>query len=49
VLDLKEESLHGSLQDPMLGLIESVKEVVVRFSDAISFALGSPLLGIWTR
>jgi (S)-3,5-dihydroxyphenylglycine transaminase len=45
VLDLKEESLHGSLQDPMLGLIESVKEVVVRFSDAISFALGSPPLG----
>jgi (S)-3,5-dihydroxyphenylglycine transaminase len=45
VFDLKEESLHGSLQDPVLRLIESVKEVAARFPDAISFALGSPHLG----
>jgi (S)-3,5-dihydroxyphenylglycine transaminase len=45
MLELKEESLHGSLQDPILGLIESVKEIAARFPDAISFALGSPYLG----
>jgi (S)-3,5-dihydroxyphenylglycine transaminase len=44
VLDLNEESLHGSLQDPVLGSIESVKEVASRFPEAISFALGSPYL-----
>jgi (S)-3,5-dihydroxyphenylglycine transaminase len=44
VLDLNEESLHGSLQDPVLGSIELVKELAARFPQAISFALGSPRL-----
>ena len=44
MLDLNEEFLHGSLQDPVLGFIETIKKIGTRFPDAISFALGSPSL-----
>lgn len=42
VPELDQESLHQSLQEPVLGSIEFVKEITARFPDAISFALGAP-------
>lgn len=44
MVDLSEQSLHRSLQDPVLESIEAVKEIAARFPDVISFALGSPYL-----
>jgi (S)-3,5-dihydroxyphenylglycine transaminase len=37
-------SLHGSLQDPVLGSISFLNEIMSRFPDAISFAPGAPHL-----
>ncbi|MFS8197592.1 PLP-dependent aminotransferase family protein [Streptomyces sp. CWNU-52B] len=40
--DLYAEDLHGSLQDPVLGAIGFLNEVMGRHPDAISFAPGAP-------
>ncbi|MCD9194303.1 aminotransferase-like domain-containing protein [Streptomyces albireticuli] len=41
---LDESALHGSLQDPVLGSISFLNEVMGRYPDAISFAPGAPRL-----
>ncbi|MGW5868854.1 aminotransferase-like domain-containing protein [Streptomyces sp. NPDC055239] len=40
--DLYEADLHGSLEDPVLGAIGFLNEVMGRHPDAISFAPGAP-------
>ncbi|WP_432108229.1 PLP-dependent aminotransferase family protein [Streptomyces sp. AA1529] len=40
--DLRAADLHGSLQDPVLGAIGFLNEVMDRHPDAISFAPGAP-------
>ncbi|MFE9363424.1 PLP-dependent aminotransferase family protein [Streptomyces sp. NPDC006978] len=40
--DLRAADLHGSLQDPVLGAIGFLNEVMGRHPDAISFAPGAP-------
>ncbi|MEU2690007.1 PLP-dependent aminotransferase family protein [Streptomyces hygroscopicus] len=40
--DLYVRDLHGSLQDPVLGSIGFLNEVMGRYPDAISFAPGAP-------
>ncbi|GDY51937.1 hypothetical protein SVIO_025600 [Streptomyces violaceusniger] len=40
--DLDARDLHGSLQDPVLGSIGFLNEVMSRHPDAISFAPGAP-------
>lgn len=40
--DLHAADLHGSLQDPVLGAIGFLNEVMARHPDAISFAPGAP-------
>ncbi|MFE3741856.1 PLP-dependent aminotransferase family protein [Streptomyces sp. NPDC059134] len=40
--DLYAQDLHGSLQDPVLGTIGFLNEVMSRHPDAISFAPGAP-------
>ncbi|MBF8175197.1 PLP-dependent aminotransferase family protein [Streptomyces olivaceus] len=40
--DLSAADLHGSLQDPVLGAIGFLNEVMDRHPDAISFAPGAP-------
>src|SRR5690606_40289165 len=39
---LAPSSLHGSLQDPLLGSMDFLNEVMSRFPEAISFAPGAP-------
>ncbi|MFJ8464550.1 aminotransferase-like domain-containing protein [Streptomyces swartbergensis] len=43
VLDRAE--LHGSLQDPVLGSVTFLNEIMARYPEAISFAPGAPNLG----
>ncbi|MEU8877671.1 PLP-dependent aminotransferase family protein [Streptomyces javensis] len=40
--DLYVRDLHGSLQDPVLGAVGFLNEVMSRYPDAISFAPGAP-------
>lgn len=40
--DLHVDRLHGSLQEPVLGAIGFLNEVMDRYPDAISFAPGAP-------
>jgi (S)-3,5-dihydroxyphenylglycine transaminase len=51
--DLDSRTLHGSLDDPVLGSIGFLNEVMGRYPDAISFAPGAPhpefVRGIDTR
>ncbi|XYH97094.1 PLP-dependent aminotransferase family protein [Sorangium sp. So ce1128] len=42
MLMLDPSGLHASLQDPVLGAIDFLNEVIGRYPDAISFAPGAP-------